>query len=131
MSTREVGSIEILDVSTARLHIALSGELDCMITARARELIGPVREAATVAYVDATAVTFVDASGLSAVTALATSSGRKPVLIRPPALMRFLLQVTGLMEVFTVDPGPQETAARPAAREAPKPLVRGDKMSDA
>ncbi|MGC0249015.1 STAS domain-containing protein [Pseudactinotalea sp. Z1748] len=101
------GSIEILDASTQRLQIVLSGELDCMITSRARELIGPVREAATVAYLDASAVTFVDASGLSAVTALATSSGRKPVLIQPPANMRFLLQITGLNEVYTVDPEPQ------------------------
>ncbi|MGC0272531.1 STAS domain-containing protein [Pseudactinotalea sp. Z1739] len=111
MSPSVGGAIEILDVSTARLHIVISGELDCMITARARELIGPVREAATVAYVDASAVTFVDASGLSAITALATSSGRKPVLIQPPAIMRFLLQVTGLKEVFTVDPGPHGSHA--------------------
>lgn len=125
MSPRSVGSIELLDASPARLHIVLSGELDCMITARARELIGPVREAATVAYVDASAVTFVDASGLSAITALATSSGRKPVLIRPPAIMRFLLQVTGLTEVFTVDAGPHGSRAAhgAGAHRAPVPRV--------
>ncbi len=102
LSRRSVGSVEI---------VAFTGVLDAAATPAARREIKDVLDSGQVRLVvDLSDVRFIDSSGLSIlVTALkaARAAGGDVVLLKPPPVVRTLLELTRLhrvLEIFEDEP---------------------------
>jgi anti-anti-sigma factor len=86
--------------------VAVGGEVDLATAHVLRErLLGVVREhAPAVLEVDLAAVTFLDCIGISVLVAVrntATQVGCQMRIVRPQPIVRRVLDVTGLLDVFT------------------------------
>ena len=117
-SRPEPGSVA-LAVSDSRVRLVLAGELDLAVKTA---LLEKVREAARhdrPVEVDARRVTFMDSSALAALSRLVQLSDYRPVLIEPPEVVRFLLEVTrigDLVDVVDHDGRPVTTAEQTPSR---------------
>ncbi|UNX54899.1 STAS domain-containing protein [Georgenia sp. TF02-10] len=101
------GSVAVL-VAPDRVRLVLAGEVDSLLAA---ELATAVRDAAArrqPVEVDTRNVTFMDSTGVATLAELSRRTSVRPAFIRPPELVRFLLEVTGLGRVVDIledDPG--------------------------
>jgi anti-sigma B factor antagonist len=113
----ESGSVHLM-VSAERIRLVLSGEIDVSLSAELVEAVTEAEEAARPVEIDARHVTFMDSSGVALLARLAHRSPGRLVIIQPPDVVRFLLEVTHIGEVVDVldeDPGfPEQSAETPA-----------------
>lgn len=110
------GTVQLF-CSSRHSRLVLSGDLDEQV---ARELGAAVNEAVAAGrpvQVDARQVRFMNSSALAMLARLAQRCEARPVVISPPEILRFLLEVTRVGELVSVaeeDPGFE---APPAAAE--------------
>jgi anti-sigma B factor antagonist len=94
----EPGSVHVI-LGSRKTRVVLTGEVDAEL---GQDLL----------EVDVRNVTFMDSTGVAFLARLASRSPAKLVLIRPPELVRFLIQVTSISQVLRVvedDPGIDHT----------------------
>ncbi|MDD9206161.1 STAS domain-containing protein [Georgenia sp. 10Sc9-8] len=98
------GSIDVT-VLGDRVRLTLRGEIDAGLDADVQRALDSVEPTGTVVEVDARRVTFMDGYGLRLLSRLTGRTGRV-VLLEPPQIIRFLLEVTGLLEDLRIVSGP-------------------------
>ena len=101
------GTVHVL-MGAAWSRIVLSGEIDASLAADFSEAIADTTEIGMPIEVDAHHVTFMDSSGVAFLARLTTQSPHRVRVLRAPATMRFLLDVTRigeLLDVLDEDPG--------------------------
>ncbi len=112
----EQGSVHVL-LGSGKTRVVLAGEVDAALGEELLDASSDVLEAQRPVEVDAARVTFMDSTGIAFLARLASRSPEQLVLIKPPAMVRFLIDVTSIRQVLRVvdeDPGVDATA--PAAR---------------
>lgn len=103
----EPGSVHVL-LGRARTRVVLTGEIDAELGPDLLEAAAAVEDADRPVEVDAHHVTFMDSTGVAFLARLASRSDQQLQLIRPPAVVRFLVEVTSIHELVTIlddDPG--------------------------
>ncbi|MDO5700479.1 MAG: STAS domain-containing protein [Bowdeniella nasicola] len=105
----DTGSAAVM-TSAQRTRLILSGAIDLQLSAEFLEAVLECEERALPLDVDLRNVTFMDSSGIATLSRLVSAdSPVLPVrLIKPPDVVRFLLDVTGLADQVTTlnsDPG--------------------------
>lgn len=103
----EPGSVHLM-LAPNRTRLVLSGEIDVVLSTDLAEAITEAGRAGNPVEVDARHVTFMDSSGLSMLARLAHHSTDRLVLIQPPDVVRFLLDVTqigAVVDIVETDPG--------------------------
>ena len=108
--------------TAARTLVTLGGEIDIELTA---ELVGAcdvaLRSGLPVDF-DVRAVTHMDSSAIAMIARVAYASSTPPRLIRPPDVVEFLLEVTGIGEVVEVTHAdPDVPATDVPATDVPDP----------
>lgn len=104
---RESGSVHVI-VAPGRTRVVLCGDVDASIAGDLIEAAADAEASRLPAEVDAHRVTFMDSSGVALVARLASRTPGRLRVIRPPDVVRFLLEVThigDLVEVVDEDPG--------------------------
>jgi anti-sigma B factor antagonist len=94
-------------VTRASALVAVRGDLDVATAPTLRTALAEASSATHALVVDVSGVTFMDASALGVLIGAARGArdrGHKVVLRGPSANTLRLLQVTGLLEVFRVEP---------------------------
>ncbi len=95
-------------VAPARTRIVLSGEIDASLGAELQDAAADAEAAARPVEVDARHVRFMDSSGVTLLARLASRTPGRLRIIRPPDVVRFLLEVThigDLADIVDDDPG--------------------------
>lgn len=103
----EPGSVHLI-VGATWTRIVLSGEIDANLTTDFNEAMADAEAAALPIEVDAHHVTFMDSSGVAFLARLTSRSPHRIRVLRAPATMRFLLEVTRigeLLDILDEDPG--------------------------
>ena len=101
------GSVHVL-LGGRKTRIVLTGEIDAELGPDLVEAAGEADEAGRPVEVDAQHVTFMDSTGVAFLARLASRAQPHLVVIRPPDLVRFLIEVTSIGELLRVvddDPG--------------------------
>lgn len=115
----EAGSVHVIATPT-RTRVVLCGEIDAAIGPDLADAASDAEAACLPVDVDARRVTFMDSSGFTLLARLATRSPGRLRIIRPPEVVRFLLDVThlgALVDVVDTDPaGPSPTTAPAPSR---------------
>ena len=114
----EPGSVHVI-IGGRKTRVVLTGEIDADLGAELLEASADAEEAGLPVEVDVQHVTFMDSTGVAFLARLASRSPRTLVLIRPPALVRFLIDVTSIRQVLRVvdeDPGVDATLPSGPAR---------------
>ncbi len=102
---------DLTDDETHARTVVLAGEYDIGRTAELRDAILEGGVDAGLVQVDIDAVTFMDSSALRALLEVSSTlerDGTRLVLVRVPANVRRLLEVTGMNETFGVEPRPTD-----------------------
>ena len=116
----ERGTVALI-VSENRARLVLAGDLDLATKA---ELLEAVREAVRYdrqAEVDVRHVTLMDSSAIAALSRLVQQSGHRPIVISPPDVVRFLLNVTLIGELVDIVDRDEDLPATAAV--VPTPLA--------
>jgi len=95
-----------------KTRVVLTGEIDAELGPDLIEAAAEAEDAGRPVEVDAQYVTFMDSTGVAFLARLASRCEGRLVLIRPPDLVRFLIDVTAIREVLDVtdtDPGVDAT----------------------
>ncbi|PPK97925.1 anti-anti-sigma factor [Kineococcus xinjiangensis] len=112
------GSVHVLYEPRAT-RVVLTGEIDAELGPDLLEAAEDALSSGRPVQVDAHHVTFMDSTGLAFLARLASRSrGRRVTLIRPPAVVRFLIETTNIVQLLDVvdeepslaqhgDPGPE------------------------
>jgi anti-anti-sigma factor len=103
----EAGSVHVI-VTPTRTRIVLSGEIDASLSDELQDAAADAEAAAKPVEVDARHVVFMDSAGVTLLARLVSRSPGRLRIIRPPDVVRFLLEVThigGLVDVVDIDPG--------------------------
>lgn len=103
----EAGSVHVL-VGRSWTRIVLSGEIDAELGTELNEAGEAADATGLPIEIDAHHVTFMDSSGVAFLARLATRASRPVRVLRAPATVRFLLEVTRieeLLEILDDDPG--------------------------
>lgn len=106
-ATTELGSAHLM-LAEGRTRLVLSGEIDVALGAELGEAVEDAERTGHPVEIDARHVTFMDSSGIALLARLAHRTPRPLTMIRPPDVVRFLLEVTHIGDVITVvddDPG--------------------------
>lgn len=101
------GSVHVI-VGGRKTRIVLTGEIDAELGPDLIEAAADAEDAGRPVEVDAQHVTFMDSTGVAFLARLASRCAGRLVLIRPPELVQFLIDVTAIREVLDVvdvDPG--------------------------
>ncbi|MEE6281855.1 STAS domain-containing protein [Georgenia sunbinii] len=103
----EPGSAYLM-AAPGRTRLVLSGEIDVALSAELTEAITEAERSTDPIEVDARHVTFMDSSGVALLARLAHRSPHRLTIIKPPDVVRFLLEITRLGDLITIvdeDPG--------------------------
>lgn len=103
----DAGSVHTM-LSEQRTRIILQGEIDVALSSELTDALHEAEEAGVPVDVDARHVTFMDSSGVSLLARLVSHTPGRLRIIRPPEVVRFLLEVTRIGEAVDVvehDPG--------------------------
>ncbi|MFP5336705.1 MAG: STAS domain-containing protein [Actinomycetes bacterium] len=95
-------------VGGRKTRVVLTGEIDAELGPDLTEAAADAEDAGRPVEVDAQHVTFMDSTGVAFLARLASRCTGRLVLIRPPELVQFLIDVTAIREVLDVvdtDPG--------------------------
>lgn len=101
------GSVHVM-TSAGRTRLVLAGEIDLAIREELTAAVHEVTARNEHIEVDVRHVTFMDSIGIAQLARLANQTKLPATIIKPPEVVRFLLDVTKLGDVFTVveeDPG--------------------------
>ena len=101
------GSVHVI-LGGRKTRVVLTGEIDAELGPDLIEAAADAEDAGRPVEVDCQHVTFMDSTGVAFLARLASRSSGRLVLIRPPELVQFLLDVTSIREVLEVvdaDPG--------------------------
>lgn len=101
------GSVHVI-LGRTKTRIVLTGEIDALVSPDLVEAAAEAEDAGRPVEVDAHHVTFMDSTGVAFLARLASRSSSRLVLVRPPDVVRFLIQVTSITELLDVvdeDPG--------------------------
>lgn len=96
----------------ARTRVVLTGEIDAELGPDLLEAATEAEDAGRPIEVDAQHVSFMDSTGVAFLARLASRASDPLLLIRPPAVVRFLVEVTSigdLVLIVDVDPGFDES----------------------
>ena len=107
----EPGSVHVI-LGSRKTRVVLTGEVDAELGHELLEASADAEASGLPVEVDVRNVTFMDSTGVAFLARLASRSPAKLVLIRPPELVRFLIQVTSISQVLRVvedDPGIDHT----------------------
>lgn len=101
MGTTEVGAFALDEQNENRW--VLTGEIDISVHERFREVWDRDRRSDVAIAVDMAGVTFIDSSGLRILydARRATPEGETPVLVDVPDRVRWIIDVTGLADMFS------------------------------
>jgi anti-sigma B factor antagonist len=103
----DLGAELLITEITHGLH--LQGEIDAHTTPRLGEALAPfVVAGGQPVRIDMSAVTFMDSSGLRVIvssTSEARSSGGDIVLVSPTPAVTRVIEISGLTDHLTIDPG--------------------------
>lgn len=107
--TREVepGSVHVL-LGRSRTRVVMTGEIDAELGPDLLEAAAEAEDADRPVEVDAQHVSFMDSTGVAFLARLASRTAQPLLLIRPPEVVRFLVDVTSVNELVTIvddDPG--------------------------
>lgn len=122
----EVGSVHVI-VAPTRTRIVLSGEIDSSLSTELQDAATDAETAARPVEVDARHVLFMDSSGVTLLARLASRTPGRLRIIRPPDVVRFLLEVTHigeLVDVVDIDPGFDGPGAE-SVEDSPEPTPPG------
>ncbi|WP_345712167.1 STAS domain-containing protein [Kineococcus glutinatus] len=96
------GSVHVLYEPRAT-RVVLTGEIDAELGPDLLEAAEDALSSGRPLQVDAHHVTFMDSTGLAFLARLASRSrGRRVTLIRPPAVVRFLIETTNIVQLLDV-----------------------------
>lgn len=101
------GSVHVM-TSGDQLRLVLAGEIDVALSSELAEAVNEATASNGNIEVDARHVTFMDSSGVAQLARLAHHANPPLTVIKPPEVMRFLLDVTklgGVVNVVEEDPG--------------------------
>ena len=121
----EPGSVHVL-LGSRKTRVVLAGEIDAALGEDLLEASADAEEAQRPVEVDAARVTFMDSTGIAFLARLASRSPEQLVLIRPPAVVRFLIDVTSIRQVLSVvdeDPGVDATVPGAGGTDGPGDLT--------
>ncbi len=99
-------------VAQGRTRLVLSGEIDVALSSELTEAVAEAEASRNRVEIDARHVTFMDSSGVALLARLAHRTPGPLTMIKPPDVVRFLLDITRLGDVVTIldeDPGFPET----------------------
>ncbi|WP_246465010.1 STAS domain-containing protein [Ruania alkalisoli] len=88
-------------------RLVLSGEIDVAMSDELTEAVAEAEKAGLPVKVDVRHVEFMDSAGIALLARLASHTPGRPLLIRPPDVVRFLLEAThigDLVDVVEHDP---------------------------
>jgi len=105
------GSVHVI-LGSRKTRVVLTGEIDAELGPDLLEASADAADAGRPVEVDVQHVTFMDSTGVAFLARLASRSPGQLVLIRPPDLVRFLIEVTSIKQVLRVveqDPGVDST----------------------
>ena len=105
------GSVHVI-LGGRKTRVVLTGEIDAELGPDLIEAAAEAEDAGRPVEVDARYVSFMDSTGVAFLARLASRCEGRLVLIRPPDLVRFLIDVTAIREVLDVtdtDPGVDAT----------------------
>lgn len=102
------GSVHTL-LDPDRTRLVLSGEIDVALTDELTEAVTDAEAAGLPVQVDARHVTFMDSSGIALLARLANRTPGRLSLIKPPDVVRFLLEVTRIGDLVDVVDGDRES----------------------
>ncbi len=97
----ELGSVHVL-IDPDRVHVVLTGEVDAGTATELHTASLEALEAGLPIEVDCRNVTFMDSTGIGFLARLAARSPRRVRLLRPPAMVRFLLETVRIHELVDV-----------------------------
>jgi anti-anti-sigma factor len=121
MTTLEV----ITEVGPGGVHLRLLGELDLASAKELKAALERVQaEAPPRTVVDLRGLGFIDSTGLSALVGAderAREAGRRLLLVRGPAPVQRVFEITGLDRRFTMVDDPESSAVAGATRGAGSP----------
>lgn len=103
----EPGSVHVL-IGGARTRVVLSGEIDAELGPELLEAAAEAEDARRPVEVDSHHVSFMDSTGVAFLARLASRCEQRLLLIRPPEVVRFLMDVTSIGQLVTIvdeDPG--------------------------
>lgn len=103
----EPGSVHVI-LGGRKTRVVLTGEIDADLGPDLLEASADAEDGGRPVEVDVQHVTFMDSTGVAFLARLASRSPEVLVLIKPPALVRFLIEVTSIRSVLRVvdeDPG--------------------------
>ncbi|HLV03317.1 STAS domain-containing protein [uncultured Georgenia sp.] len=95
-------------VAQGRTRLVLSGEIDVALSSELSEAVAEAEASRNPVEIDARHVTFMDSSGVALLARLAHRTPGPLAIIKPPDVVRFLLDITRLGDVVTIledDPG--------------------------
>ena len=101
MSPEGEGSASVL-LLPGRTRLVLAGEVDTSLGEELTRAVAEVEDAGLPVEVDVRHVTFMDSSVVSALAGLAFRYTHRLVFIKPPDVVRFLLEVTNLGEMVDI-----------------------------
>ncbi|TDE99103.1 anti-sigma factor antagonist [Occultella glacieicola] len=115
------GSVHAL-LESECTRLILSGEIDLSLNADLTEAVADAEAAGLPVQVDTRHVTFMDSSGIALLARLASRTPGRLTMIKPPDVVRFLLEVTRIGEmVDVVDTDEPAPAATNSAAPPPEP----------
>ncbi len=91
-----------------RTRVVLRGEVDVDLAPALDEAAEVARAAAVPVEVDASRVTFMDSTGVAFLARLAARAEPRVVLVRPTAVVQFVLEVTAVSSLLDVEAGGPE-----------------------
>jgi len=104
---QEQGSTHLM-LTSGRTRLVLAGEVDVSLSSELTDAVEAAERAGNPVEIDARHVTFMDSSGVALLARLAHRTPSPLTMIKPPDVVRFLLEVTHIGDVITVvdeDPG--------------------------
>ncbi len=109
-------------VAQGRTRLVLSGEIDVALSSELSEAVAEAEASRNPVEIDARHVTFMDSSGVALLARLAHRTPGPLAIIKPPDVVRFLLDITRLGDVVTIledDPGfPEASPTGPDGDDA-------------
>ncbi|WP_324649336.1 STAS domain-containing protein [Georgenia sp. H159] len=103
----DAGTASVM-VAQGRTRLVLSGEIDVALSSELTEAVAEAEASRNPVEIDARHVTFMDSSGVALLARLAHRTPGPLTMIKPPDVVRFLLDITRLGDVVSIvdeDPG--------------------------
>lgn len=119
------GSVHVI-LGGRKTRVVLTGEIDAELGPDLIEAAADAEDARRPAEVDAQHVTFMDSTGVAFLARLASRCQGRLVLIKPPELVRFLIDVTSIRDVLDVvedDPGVDTSLPDDGQDDGDGPLI--------